>query len=1053
MKELNENQFKVIKHLNGPLLVIAGAGTGKTSVIAYRIAHLIQKEGINTGNILALTFSNKAAEEMRNRVDVLLPSSHDEVLVSTFHSFCAEILRENALEFGISPFFKLITEPEQLLLLVTNINRLGLKYYEVKGSPHGLLKQMLDLISRAKDEMITADDYVEFSEKQAGSVRDNDLNWLKIGEAASVYSNYQRLLLEHDCLDFGDLILYAIEGFKKKPDLLSQYQQRFQYILVDEFQDTNFAQGQLLDMLAAYHRNLCVVGDDDQSIYRFRGASIKNILDFERKYPDTEIITLDENYRSSQEILDVSHSLIVHNSSRRDKRLKAVVKETRINGDPVKYLVFDNDKEQSQYVVREIEGLMAEDETLNLSDMAVLIRSVKTQSRPITAALESAGISYNLSGGSGFFERKEIRDILSWMKIIDNPFDAENLVRAIDVSPFNIAPIHLCRISNWGRDNSDLNLFDALKEVGSVPNMDDEVIEEIRIFCSLVQGLMDKKEELTAGEMTRQIIDKIVYRERLLRKDVREFMIGLANLQKLEDMAKDYSSMEGYSNLRSFLRHITYLMFSSEKPMDLPFVDAINIMTIHQAKGLEFRVVFMTDLVQSKFPGRRRTLPIDLPGELLKEELPEIPPRELHLNEERRLFYVGVTRAKERLYLFHVKRYKEEQRENKPSQFVTEALGERPESEYQLDKTNMPLDKDTSSGFNLARTVMDLAKGMKFRDAEKVDFISLLKEGLQSQIEFFKGQLLNEREIGQFERKLEDINQSVNDLFPQNISSGLLNPEMDRELRNTFLCREKRRQETIPGDPESCLEFLPIVDGGLDITFSALNTYMKCPLMFKYAFIYRIPTKSTVNMKGGIILHNVLEYFHKNYTRVEARVDDLLKLFEDRWKAARLPDSLPWRQLKEKAVNGLTAYFESFLADKNKPEYFERPFTLRVGKHRVKGRVDRVDITPAGGYELIDYKTGRTWTQREVDKDLQLSVYSLGAMEVWSIKPEKASYYFLFENKKGSISHQDEQLKEANQRIMDSSEEILSENFEPKPDFQNCRYCDYKALCKVGEMG
>ncbi|MFA4911437.1 MAG: ATP-dependent DNA helicase [Desulfobacteria bacterium] len=959
--KLNENQLKAVTHVNGPLLIVAGAGTGKTSVIAHRIANLIENEGVNPANILALTFSNKAAEEMRNRVEGLLASSHDDIWISTFHSFCAEALRENALEFGLSPFFKLITEAEQLSIMVTNINRLDLKYYEIKGTPHGFMKQMLDIISRAKDEMITADDYTRFAKRLAGSDGKKDLNTLKISEVAGVYSIYQKLLLEQDFVDFGDLILYTLQGFKEKPHLLLQYQQRFKYLLVDEFQDTNFAQGQLLDILSASHRNICVVGDDDQSIYRFRGASIKNILDFETRYPDARIVTLDKNYRSPQEILDASHALIAHNLSRLDKRLKAAADKNLHNTDPIRHLSFSNDKEQADYLVSEIQNLLAQDKTLGLSDIAVLMRSIKTQSKPVITALERAGIPYNLIGGSGFFERKEIRDILSWMKAIDNPFDTENLIRAIHTSPFKIAPIHVCRISNWARSNSDINLYDALKEVNSVANLENGVTEEVHSFRRLLQGLIDQKEDFTAGEMVRQIIDKIGYREGLLQTGTGEYMTGLINLQKLESMAEDYSSIEDYSNLRSFLRHLTYIMLSSEKPSDLPLFDAVNVMTIHQAKGLEFRVVFVTDLAQSRFPGRRRSLSIDLPDELLKEELPDASSRELHLNEERRLFYVGMTRAREKLRLFHVERYKEDQKESKPSQFLGEAMGKDPETEHVLNK--------------------------------------------------------------------------------------------DDKLGGSFLDKEdKGKKKPTPKDQESYLEFLPITDGGLDITFSALDTYDKCPLKFKYSFIYKIPRKSTINMRVGSLLHRVLEHFHKNYTRKEASVEDILRLFEDAWKMSRLPDSIQWRQFKEKATTGLTDYFDDFKLDSNKPEYFERPFTLKVGKHRVKGRVDRIDITETGGYELIDYKTGRTRTQREVDSDLQLSVYSLGAIEAWNIKPERASYCFLIENKRVSVSHRDEQLEGAREKILELAEGILAENFEPKPDYQNCRYCDYQILCGVGEI-
>ncbi|MDY6856454.1 MAG: ATP-dependent DNA helicase [Thermodesulfobacteriota bacterium] len=1049
---LNENQQKAVSYTDGPLLVLAGAGTGKTSVIAHRTVSLIQNKGINPGNILALTFSNKATLEMRNRIEQLLDRGYDDIWISTFHSFCAEVLRENALEFGISPFFKLITEPEQLSLMVTNVEKLNIRYYEVKGSPHGLLQQMLSLISRAKDEMITPDEYTQFATRLAGSDKGKDLDTLKIIEEANVYSNYQRLLMEHDFVDFGDLILYTISGFKEKSHILRQYQKKFQYILVDEFQDTNFAQGQLLDMLATSHRNLCVVGDDDQSIYRFRGASIKNILDFERRYPDAEVVTLDENYRSSQEILDASHALIGHNQSRRDKRLKATFSNGLSHFDSIQYQSFATNNEQAEHMAREIRNLLAQDESLGLSDIAVLLRSIKTQSQLIAAALEREGIPYNLIGGSGFFERKEIKDILSWLKAIENPFDTENLVRAMDASPFRISPIHVCRISNWGKSNSDLPLFDALMEVESIPKLDTETIEEVQSFKSLIQDLIEQKETVTAGEIARQTINKIRYRERLLGDDTAERMISLTNLHKLESMADDFFPIEGYSNLRSFLVYLSYLMPSGEKAVELPLFEAVNIMTIHQAKGLEFRVVFIPDLAQSRFPGSRRHVPIDLPNELLKEELPDASSREVHLSEQRRLFYVGMTRAKERLYLFHAKRYKDEHRENKPSQFIQEAIEEPPKTGYCDNKADISLECDIFSGFNLVKTSMDIASEVRLKKAFNIDFKAVLKDGMRSQIAFMKSQLLSEEETEQFEGKLRMINKSIRDVFAHDVLDVLLDPCMDRELRDIFSGKINRGKRAASKKEASYSEFLPVTDtGGLDITFSAMNTYMKCPAKFKYSFIFKIPSKPTVNIRVGSLLHSVLEYFHKNYTREVACLKDLLKVFEDGWNMSRLPDSIQWRQFRAKAIAGLTTYFESFRYHDNTPQYFEKSFTLKVGNHKIRGRVDRIDMTPCGGYELIDYKTGRTWTQREVEKDLQLTVYTLGATESWGMKPQKASYYFILGNKRLSIEHQDEQLNQAKSRIIELAEGILAENFDAKPEYQNCRYCDFINLCNALE--
>jgi len=943
--ELNEAQRRAVEHSSGPLLIIAGAGTGKTRVITQRIVRLVEK-GVSPENILALTFSNKAAGEMAERTERMLGAKADDIWIGTFHSFCAELLRDHGLLAGLDPFFTVLTEAQQHLLLESHLDELELRRYALKGRANGLVTALLTAFSRAKDEMITSQEYLRFAagkrdELEAAGGADDEAEE-EVGcleEVARAYELYDRVLSERGALDFGGLILATIRMLTDHPAILSRVRARFTHILVDEFQDTNFAQSVLVDLLVAEHGNVCVVGDDDQSIYRFRGASIKNILDFQTKHPEALVVKLTKNYRSGRRILDASHSVVSKNGARLEKRLSA-----RHDDALVEAFVAASDEEEAGEVASRIEELV--ESGVEPREIAILLRSVKGQGADILKALEGRGIPHDLVDGALLAEEAEVRDAIAWLKVIDNPFDAESMARLLSAPPIRLDPIELCRLSHWARQ-SRRSLFEVAQNPSDVGGLDRDTGLRAQEVTGVIRRLAGKAHRVTAEQIVHEALNRSGYRAWLAARGP-EAAVPLANLAQLERLAAEFTGFEK-AGLRSFLDYVDMIRDAELREKGTQAKSGgVQVMTMHAAKGLEFEVVFMAGLGQSKIPGRRRPSAIEIPEALLKEQLPESDHREAHVAEERRLFYVAMTRARKRLLMSYA--LGEGERPAKASQFLTDCI-------------------DFGIELSRARPVTS-QEGWNDEELPALSAASSYKDFL-------------------------DINE----------------------------------------------------DGGLSLSYSDLDCYRTCPMQFKLSRIYRIPGKPSPERSFGTLVHSVLEHFHRSCPREEASFERLAGLFEEAWQARRLGDGTRQRQFKQQALDGLRGYAEEFLRTEAVPTFFERDFNLRVGPHMLRGRVDRVDVLPGGGHELIDYKVGRTWDDRRVREDLQLSVYQMGAAEVWSIEPVQLSYYFILDNKRVSLRRCEEELEQARQMILEAAEGILSEDFEPREGYISCRYCDYTLVC------
>jgi DNA helicase-2/ATP-dependent DNA helicase PcrA len=651
LANLNEQQKEAVTTTEGPLLILAGAGSGKTRVLTHRIAYLIKEKKVSPSNILAITFTNKAAEEMKTRVENLLGYVGD-LWVSTFHSACVRILRRDIDKLGYDRNFVIFDTTDQKALVQECLKELDLseKQYPIK--------MVLSAISSAKDKMVYPDDYIDFF----GDTYRNR----KIKE---IYKLYQHKLKKINALDFDDIIIKTIELFKENPEILEFYQRKFRYIMVDEYQDTNTPQYYFVNLLAQRHRNLCVVGDDDQSIYGWRGADVRNILNFEKDYPEAKVIKLEQNYRSTKIILEAANHVIDNNVYRKKKSLWTQNKE----GEKIVLCELENEKEEAEFVIQEIIKLK-ERENRSFKDFAILYRT-NAQSRPFEEALMKVKVPYKVVGALRFYDRKEIKDILAYLRLIVNPYDDISFKRIVNVPRRGIGPATIEALEKVAREK-DTSLFFAIEDLKNARNKG-----SLLQFKQFILDLIDKKDAMSVSDLIKYVLEQTGYIEELKREESEEAEGRIENLNEFLNAAYEFEESSEDKSLEAFLAGITLV---SDIDMAGDIGESVVLMTLHSAKGLEFPVVFMVGMEEGLFPSYSSF-----------EDDHE-------LEEERRLCYVGITRSKERLYLTYARQrnlYGRSQY-NSYSRFISEI------PERLIVRYNIPTSKKT--GFVSVHTFSDV---------------------------------------------------------------------------------------------------------------------------------------------------------------------------------------------------------------------------------------------------------------------------------------------------------------------------------------------------------
>jgi DNA helicase-2/ATP-dependent DNA helicase PcrA len=1011
---LNAAQKEAVTHATGPLLIVAGAGTGKTTVLINRLAYLILEKKIKVEEILLLTFTEKAAGEMEERADRILPYGYTDLWINTFHGFGERILREFGLDIGLNANFKLLTQTEQWVLIKKNLNRFALDYYRPLGNPTKFISELIHHFSRLKDENISAGEYLKYAEELESSADDRlsgkkiskrakaaltaDGEEMEIGrvkELANAYHTYNQLLLENNFLDFGDLIVYAVSLFKKRPNILNFYRQKFKYIMVDEFQDTNFAQYELVKLLAAPDNNLVVVGDDDQAIYKFRGASLSNILQFKDDYKKAKEIILTENYRSRQEILDYAYKFIQNNNPNRlevrlkiDKRLEAKGTEAPSSHfEPaVRFLNFLNQAEEVSYVAQKIRVIHeAGQGDINWSDFAILVRANDT-AEPYVKELSRQNIPNQFMSWRGLYYKPLILDILAYFRLLDNYHESAALFRVLNMEIFKVAHLDLININKMAA-RKVWSLYEALKNINAIPGVSAVSVNNIHKLLNLVET----HSRLAATAKPTKIFLHFAYDSGFLADLDRDRDLELFSyLNQFYQKIKKIEETEPDLCLKDFLAAINLELEAGETgalKLDFADSDMVKIMTVHGAKGLEFKYVFLVNLVDKKFPTISRSEKIPLPDALVREQITPSP--DVHLEEERRLFYVAMTRAKEELYLTGAKDYGG-LREKKPSRFIAEAgLASATAPEMPLSEKNEFL-RDLH--YLNAREIAAEA-GHKRAEIEKEKY-PLPEKFSFSQLAAFSTCPLQYKFA--FILKIPASSDKASLIFGRVMHNTLYN----------FFLPLLRDHQAAQGDLFGALE------AGQDR-----------------------------KKRGGT-----------NDLLTEKR---LLEIYAEFWQA----DGYQNKEEREKYLakgrdslkKFLTAYKEGMKEAPAEILFLEKKFSFKIGDDIIKGTIDRVDKLNDGTLEIIDYKTGKSKEKLEFKDKRQLILYQLFLEEFLGEKVSGLSYYYLESGTKFSFTATAKEITKLRLEITAEITAIKRRNFAPTPS-PMCQFCDFQAICEFRQV-
>ncbi len=944
--QLNPQQKKAVEHQSGPILVVAGAGTGKTRVISERIKFLINKQEIGPKEILALTFTEKAAQEMSNRVADVMPLGYEEPWISTFHAFSDRLLQLEGLEIGLDPAYKILSGPDQWLLLRKNLFKFDLKYFRPMGNPTKFISAILKFISRLQDEYISPEEFSQFAEKVEADTEEKE-RWL---ELAHIYTKYQELKMANSKLDFGDLINWSIKLFEQRPHVLKKYQAQFKHVLLDEFQDTNYAQYLLVKRLCPTdmgERSLLVVGDDSQSIYKFRGAAVSNILEFMKDFPQAEMVTLTQNYRSTQQILDPAYSLIQNNNpDTLESKLglsKKLTAEDKTKGEKPQALQTETIEDEVELVISKIYEVLAKEPTYTYKDIAILARA-NSHLDAFVMALRKHGLPYQLVGNRGLYDQDEIRDVLALLKVIVSPKDSISLYRVLNIDSFDIPQNVITGLLSQSKYQKK-DIWDL------IPSHKNEQLQNL---YQLILKYQDKITKALPVQLVYELVHESGYLSIYLETETIENKLSIKNLDLFLNVVKKFeieyrADFKELPTLVNLVDYIELLIEAGDNPAqaEIEDIDTINLLTVHSAKGLEFPVVFMVNLVSGRFPTRNRKDVIGLPDELIKETLPT---GDEHIQEERRLFYVGMTRAEKYLFMTLSKNYGGV-RERKPCGYIEET-------------------------------------GTKITEVLPDD-ISTKKAG--------------QKALFGVESGFKDLIFAKQDFTPKFLS------------------------------------------------YSQMDAYRICPLRYKYTYVLSVPAAPSHNLSFGITIHDTLRDFHDKKRFGDVSLDELYKLYENNWQPLGFIDEEHRQHRFEDGRQLLKKYYERHKDEDKKPLELEKAFNLKINGIKFYGRIDRIDELD-GGVEIIDYKTGNTKTQKEVDKDDQVAFYAIAAKEALGLEPKKLTYYFLESGERISTTRTDKQLEDKKKEAAEIVEEIKDGKFEATPG-AHCNWCDYKELCPFAYKG
>lgn len=1039
---LTSAQREAVEHAGGPLLVLGGAGSGKTTALVERFAFLAERQAPDA--VLALTLGDAAADRLRERVEDRLTVAYEELSVTTFGGLCARLLRDEALEAGLDPFATPVGAADRLAMLLESIDDLPLRHHDLRGNPSATLGAIVRRIDRLKDELISAADYGAW----ADSLPD-DARGAREREFAALFAAHDTLLSEAGALDAGDLVLQAFRLLREKPHVRSRLGERYAHVLVDELQDASFAQGLLLRLLVSEHGGISAFADDDQSIHRFRGAATKNIRDFRAEWPLATVVRLGDSLRAGARLLAAAGAVVAPIEDRLEKTLVAL---PGAPGGDVAFWRCTSERAQAQAVAADVERLISRADVAP-EDVCVLVRSVRAEGQAVAVAFEERAVPYHLSGAAAFFQRAEVRDLLAWLRLLVDPGDAGAVVRALARPPVELRAIDLARVTQIARRRK-LDMVAALSAALESPQIPPEARERIVGFLKLYRSAAAALDSSRPDLYVHRLIERLGLRRQLLFAATTEVVERLRNLAQFAELAAAYVRRAPQATAREFARSIAAVAdagLREEEASDGDRMRGVRVMTMHDAKGHEFEHVYVLGLMSARMPGPRRQTLEPIPDALIKETVPPLS-RTAHAAEMRRLLHVAMSRARKRLVLAYPERT-DRGAVQQPSPFAEEArLAVAGEWEPREEELFGPAETLQSTFRLLRDELLTTVAQVGGRLGElRFDTDLDVSHAVVRYLELIKLSALLER--------TRSGEMSVDEALPE-INARLLQASTSeqREIFETSALDdylldaerdERLRARAVAARNEPSLEtFLPRRGDGLLLSATDIETYRTCPLKYKFARVFRIPSEPTMNQRFGILVHQVLERYHGAES---AGLPELLGLLEAGWRRGGFGDSEEERQFRAKATQALVKYHDRFREEAGEPVWFERAFQFRLGPHLLRGRVDRVDRLPDGGYELIDYKTGRPKTAAQLREDVQLSLYAVGARESWELEAASQAYYYVLDDEKVPVERSEEDRDWITDTVFTVADGIQSQGFEPTPSWSACSMCDYRIACPAAE--
>jgi len=1020
---LNPEQLRAVTHGDGPLLVVAGAGTGKTQVITRRIAWLIATRRARPSEILALTFTDKAADEMQVRVDQLVPYGYADTAIGTFHAFGDRLIREFALELGLPTDVRVLSRPEVVIFLREHLFEFDLDEYRPLGDPTRFLGALATLFSRCKDEDIAPEEYLAHADRlvaeaaaveaaavgaaavgaaagdadggaadDAGGAEALAENARRQSELARAFARYQELLARNAFVDFGDQVSLALRLLRDSAAARDSVRRRFRYVLVDEFQDTNRAQAELVAILADRHRNVTVVGDDDQSIYKFRGAAISNILDFQERYRRARVVVLRRNYRSLAPILDAAHRLIRFNDPDRlevrngiSKRLTAERRQPEAR--PVRLEAFATGSEESDWIAAEIARRIGGG--ARARDHAVLVRT-NAAADPILRSLNMSGVPWRFSGTSGLYARPEVRLLLAFLRAVADPGSSVDVYALAASEVYRLGGVDLSSIVNTAR-RRNRSVFDVLEELDRQPGIL-RVAPATRTAVGRLVADLRRYAELAhqrpGGEVLYAFLRESGLLARLAGTDSVAAEEALQNIARFFEIVRSQSALLADDRAVFVARHLQTLIEAGDDPPTAeidPEADAVAVLTVHKAKGLEFPVVFLPGLVADRFPARGRPDTLGVPLELVRETLPE---GDFVIQEERRLFYVAMTRARDELVLSHAADYGGA-RARRVSPFVLEAL-------------DLPVAAGTPGAGATVTTPLERLRAFRAHETP--------------------------------------------------VTAARL-----------------------PSDEP------------LSLSFYQVDDYLTCPLKYKYAHVVRVPLAPHHSIIYGSALHKAVQEFHRRHARGDIMTEAaLFEAFELAWTNEGFLTRAHEEARLEAGRAALRRFRdEQLLPGTTIPAYVEREFSFTLHGDRIRGRWDRVDVEPVeagtvtAGTEpappqsdvvtptldllgrervtITDYKSSDVRdpvrARQRARDSLQLQIYAMGWEALTGRLPDAVQLHFLESGLVGRAEVEPKRLAKARAQIARAAAGIRARDFEARPDRLACTYCAFREICPASVAG